>query len=58
MVYWMFDSTANFFEEFTRVNDFTQVSAASVWTMRWQVKGFLLKLAFIAKLRRNLSRRT
>jgi hypothetical protein len=42
----MFDATANFFEEFTRVNDFAQVSAASVWTMRWQVKGFFAEAGF------------
>jgi hypothetical protein len=46
MVYHMFDSTINFFKEFTRVNDFAQVSAASVWTMRWQVKGFFAEAGF------------
>jgi hypothetical protein len=42
----MFDATSNFFTTFTQVNDFTQVSAASVWTMRWQVKGFFAESGF------------
>jgi hypothetical protein len=42
----MFDSTTNFFHEFTGINDFAQISAASVWTMRWQVKGFFAEAGF------------
>jgi hypothetical protein len=42
----MFDATTDFFSEFTRVNDFAQICAASVWTMRWQVKGFFAEAGF------------
>src|ERR1700722_14753077 len=49
MVFRMFDSTSNFFTTFTQVNDFTQVSAASVWTMRWQVKGFFAESGFYSE---------
>jgi hypothetical protein len=42
----MFDATTDFFREFTRVNDFAQICAASVWTMRWQVKGFFAEVGF------------
>ena len=41
MAYSMFDASSAFFEEFSRVNDFAQVCAASVWTMRWQDKRVL-----------------
>jgi hypothetical protein len=46
MTRWMFDASANFFKELTRINDFTQVCAASVWTMRWQVKGFFAEAGY------------
>ena len=46
MTRWMFDASSNFFKEFTRINDFTQVCAASVWTMRWQVKGFFAEAGY------------
>jgi hypothetical protein len=42
----MFDATTSFFREFTRVNDFAQVCATSVWTMRCQVKGFFAEAGF------------
>lgn len=45
----MFDATNNFFTAFTQVNDFAQVSAASVWTMRWQVKGFFAESGFYSE---------
>ncbi len=46
MAYRMFDVSSDFFREFTAVNDFVQVCAASVWTMRWQVKGFFAEAGF------------
>jgi hypothetical protein len=46
MAYRIFDASSDFFREFTRVNDFAQVCAASVWTMRWQVKGFFAEVGF------------
>jgi hypothetical protein len=42
----MFSATINFFDEYSRVNDFAQICAASVWTMRWQVKGFFAEAGF------------
>jgi hypothetical protein len=42
----MYDATRDFFREFTQTNDFGQVCAASVWTMRWQVKGFFAEAGF------------
>ena len=42
----MFQASTDFFEKFTRANDFAQVCAASVWTMRWQVKGFFAEAGY------------
>jgi hypothetical protein len=46
MTNWVFPATRDFFREFSAINDFTQVCAASVWTMRWQVKGFFAEAGF------------
>lgn len=42
----MYPSTVHFFEKFTSLNDLAQVAAASVWTMRWQVKGFFAESGY------------
>lgn len=42
----MFSATSDFFREFTDINDVAQICAASVWTMRWQVKGFFAEAGF------------
>jgi hypothetical protein len=46
MIPLMFQASKDFFAEFTKANDFAQVCAASVWTMRWQVKGFYAEAGY------------